>query len=78
MIVMQVGHLTSTLDAGVSSTDEQIFLVSQCGKKFAINEELAKASSEFFTGALEAGMTESGKSKRSSVLIDSFQVTSFD
>ncbi len=75
-----IESLSTALDAGVSSTDEQIFLVSQCGKKFAINGELAKASSEYFTGALDAGMTESGKSKPPNlnfVLIDCFHVTSY-
>ena len=52
---------TATLNAGASSTDEQVFLVSQGGKKFAVNAKLAKASSEYFVGAFESGMKETGK-----------------
>jgi hypothetical protein len=52
---------TATLNAGASSTDEQVFLVSQVGKKFAVHAKLAKASSEYFVGAFESGMKETGK-----------------
>jgi hypothetical protein len=58
-----IESLSTILGDGVSSLDEQIVLVSQCGKKFPMHEEVAKASTEYFTAALQAGMTESGKSE---------------
>jgi hypothetical protein len=53
--------LSTVLNAGVSSLDEQILLISQCGRKFPVNAVLAKASSEYFRATLESGMTQSGK-----------------
>ncbi len=44
-----------------SSAEEHITLISQCGKKFFINKDLAVSSSEYFSGAFEAGLIESGK-----------------
>ena len=52
--------LSAALNAGSSSADKQIFLISQCGTRFPISAELARASTDYFTGALESGMTESG------------------
>jgi hypothetical protein len=55
----------SILIKAVCSSDNLIFLVSKCGKKFVLNAELAKSSSEYFAGLLQAGMIESGKSVHS-------------
>jgi hypothetical protein len=59
--VVESVALSAALSAGVSSLDEQIFLVARCGKKFLVNAEVGKASSEYFIGLLEAGMKEAGK-----------------
>jgi hypothetical protein len=53
--------LFAALNAGASSLDEQIFLVSKCGKKFGISAKRAKASSGYFVGLMDSGMAESGK-----------------
>ena len=53
--------LSATLRASVSSSHKQIFLVSRSGDRIGVNAEVAKASSEYFSGALDAGMTEAGK-----------------
>jgi hypothetical protein len=56
-----VDSLSTSLNSGVFSSEELIFLVSECGKKFVLNAELAKSSSEYFAGLLQAGMIETGK-----------------
>jgi hypothetical protein len=63
--------LSAALNAGVSSVEDQVFLVSQCGKKFAVKSELVKASSEYFRGAFECGMIESGKSRCTTSIVSS-------
>jgi hypothetical protein len=50
--------LSTALSAGASSTDEQIFLVSKCGRRFSVNAELLNVSSEYFSLVLKSGMTE--------------------
>ena len=59
-----VDLLAAALSAGAYSANKQIFLVAQCGEKFAVNVELAKASSDYFVGTFTSGMTESGKGAR--------------
>jgi hypothetical protein len=53
--------LDTVLSTAVSSVQEQIFLVSQSGHKFGVNADLAKRSSEYFSGVLQTGMTEAGE-----------------
>jgi hypothetical protein len=57
----EVELLDTFLSAGVSSVKEQIFLVSHSGDKFGVNVDLAKRSSEYFSGVLKTGMTEAGE-----------------
>ena len=57
----EVEWWTTALSAGVSSVQQQIFLVSQSGDKFGVNADVAKRSSEYFSAVLETGMTEAGE-----------------
>jgi hypothetical protein len=53
--------LFSAIKHGIASMDEVVFLVSRDGKKFPIQEEVLKVSSDFFKATLETSMKESGK-----------------
>ncbi len=53
--------LFSVIQQGFPSTDEVVYLVSEDGKKFPIQENVLKSSSDFFKAALENNMRESGK-----------------
>jgi hypothetical protein len=53
--------LDTLLSTGVSSVQQQIFLVSQSGDRFGVNADLAKRSSDYFSGVLETGMAEAGE-----------------
>jgi hypothetical protein len=50
----------SSILQGVSTVDELVYLVSRDGKKFPIQEEVLKHSSDFFKAARETTMRESG------------------
>ncbi len=52
--------LAAMVKASTSSVDEEITLVSQCGKRFRVNVELALASSEYFQGIVNNHMIEFG------------------
>jgi hypothetical protein len=45
----------------ISSIDEEIIISSSDGKRFRINQDVAKAASPYFCALLESGMSESGK-----------------
>jgi len=51
----------SAILQGVPAADESIFLVSKDGRKFAVQAQVLKASSDFFRATLENEMLESGK-----------------
>ncbi len=53
--------LFSVMLNGVASIQEQAYLVSKDGQKFSVHEDVLKASSVFFSSALENGMRETGK-----------------
>jgi hypothetical protein len=53
--------LISVIQQGIASMDEVVYLVSQDGKKYPIQEQVLKGSSDFFWAALEINMRESGK-----------------
>jgi hypothetical protein len=53
--------LISVIQQGIADMDEVVYLVSQDAKRFPIQEQVLKSSSDFFRAALEINMRESGK-----------------
>jgi hypothetical protein len=53
--------LFSIMMSAVASTDKQVYLVAKDGTSFPCQEAVLKASSNFFSAALDNGMRETSK-----------------
>jgi hypothetical protein len=53
--------LFSTIQQGLPSVNEAVYLVSRDGEKFSVQEHVLKGSSDFFKATLENKMREAGK-----------------